>query len=151
MKKILLGMACMALMASCSKVNISEEDDHVTSGLYKIVATYNSSTAETKFPVSIGLSIGSDGNLYTYNVDGSVKKVDGKVYLLNSSASVRDTTVTVFTDKKSSLTLAFTAVSIEDGNKLSYDISISRDGKEIERFKEQDLVLNAENDKSIIY
>lgn len=73
------------------------------------------------------------------------------MYLLNSYASVRDTTVTVFTDKKSSLALAFTAVSIEDGNKLSYDISISRDGKEIERFKEQDLVLNAENDKSIIY
>ena len=42
MKKILLGMACMALISSCSKVNISEEDNNVTSGLYKIVATYNS-------------------------------------------------------------------------------------------------------------
>ena len=73
------------------------------------------------------------------------------MYLLNSYTSVRDTTVTVFTDKKSSLALSFVAVSIEDGNKLSYDISIFRDGKEIERFKEQDLVLNAENDKSIIY
>lgn len=27
MKKILLGMACIALITSCSKVNISEEDN----------------------------------------------------------------------------------------------------------------------------
>lgn len=151
MRKILLGMAVLAGLVSCSKDEVSGDDDKVKTGLYKVVATYSSSTAKTKQPISINFTFGTEGNLYTYSEDGSVKKIEGKVYTINDYASVKDTTVSVFTDNDNLLSVAFIAVSTEDGNQLSYDIAVSRNGENVENFKEDNIVLDSGKDKTIIY
>ncbi len=151
MKKILLGMALLAGFASCSKEDVSGEDDKVKTGFYKAVTTFSSSTAGEKTPVNVTMAFATEGNLYTYNPDGTVKKIDGKVYNINEYASVKDTTVTVFTDNNNLLSVSFIAVSTEDGNKLSYDMSIYRNEEKIETYFEKDVVLDSGKDKTIIY
>lgn len=153
MKKILLGMALLAGFVSCSKEDVSGEGDNdkVKTGLYKAVTTYSSSTAGEKMPVSVTMTFATEGNLYTYNSDGTVKKIDGKVYNINEYASVKDTTITVFTDNDNLLSVSFIAVSTEDGNKLSYDMAIYRNEEKIETFKEKDILLDSGKDKTIIY
>lgn len=146
MKKILFGMAFLAGLASCSK------DEEYSDGLgkYKVEATYSCPTADTKDPVNVTLTFASAGKLYTYDKDGKPKKVDGKVYYLENDASPKDTTICVFTDEESMLSFNMIAISMEDGNKFSYDIKVSRDGKTIDTFKDN-LILNYFEDKTIIY
>ena len=151
MKKILLGMALLAGITSCSKEDVSGEEDKVKTGLYKAVATYSSSTAKEKEPINVQLTFGTQGSLYTYDLNGEIKKVDGKVYLVNDYASVKDTTITVFTDNNDLLSFALFAVSLEDGNKLSYDVTIYRDNKKVESFNNKDVVINLGESKEVVY